>query len=69
MCVVGIQAVKLCNGKKRTLRTDSARWMNMVIDGTKKYENNSDYLRNNVKEMGNLLRKINLDCYSHTLHK
>lgn len=55
--------------KERTLRTDSARWMNMVIDGTKKYENNSDYLRNNVKEMGNLLRKINLDCYSHTLHK
>lgn len=37
----------------------------MVIYGTKKYENNGDYLRNNVKEMGNLLRKINLYCYSH----
>ena len=52
-------------GKERTLRTDSAKWINMVIYGTKKYENNDDYLRNNVKEMGNLLRKINLYCYSH----
>ena len=55
--------------KERTLRIDSARLINTVIYRTKKYENNSYYLRNNVKEMGNLLRKINLDCYSHTLHK
>ena len=50
--------------KERTLRIDSARWISMVIYRTKKYENNSYYLRNNVKEMGNLLRKINLQLNS-----